>query len=438
MLKRFIPRSAFAQTVMLIATVLLINQAVSYVSIAYYIVQPSYQQINHLLAKQVKSAFVTEQLGIGVNPRLAAAYYDATGINVFPDELAERLGLQDAIYYKAFSDEMSELLGGEAQVKISKGKRYLFWVKPPQNPNVWIRIPLTGLEEINFSPLAMYLLVVGILSVVGGWFFAGYLNRPLKLLGAAATDVARGKYPDALPEDGASEIVKVTRSFNEMAKNISQLEKDRALLMAGVSHDLRTPLTRIRIATEMMSPEDEYLKEGIINDIEDMDAIVDQFLNYVKLDQDQHYEPTQINELIKETVRSIGKSQDIKTNLRSCPVIPAKRLGIKRILNNLVENAFRYGGGEVTILSGSDKNWVWLRVEDNGPGVDPTQFEKLMQPFVQGDEARASTGSGLGLAIIKRIVESHQGELTLSNRPEGGLRAEVKIPLEPGERETQA
>ncbi|NTS75829.1 two-component system sensor histidine kinase EnvZ [Catenovulum sp. SM1970] len=427
-MKKYLPKSAFGQTILLIGAILLINQFVSYVSVAYYVVKPSYQQINHLLAKQVKSAFITEQLGMKINPKMAAAYYDATGINVFPEELAVRLGVNDAQYYQSLSEEMSELLGGETEVRIAKGKRYLFWIKPPQDKTIWLRIPLAGLDETNFSPLAMYLLIVGALSVTGAWYFARHLNRPLKALQQAAEQVAEGEYPEALTERGASEIVAVTQSFNHMSKNISQLEKDRALLMAGVSHDLRTPLTRIRLATEMMS-EDDFFKDGIVNDIDDMNAIIDQFIDYIKVGEDQHFEVTQINQLITETVNSFEPAQHIETDLRSCPPIPAKRVGLKRVLNNMIENAFRYGGGEVTVLSGSDKEWIWFAVEDNGPGVEEEKIEKLMQPFVQGDEARASTGSGLGLAIIKRIVEGHQGLFIIENRAEGGLRALVKLPL---------
>lgn len=429
MWRKLIPRSAFGQTVMLIGVILLVNQIVSYISVAYYIIKPSYQQINHLLAKQVKTVFIREQAGIESNPRLAAAYYDATGINVFPDDLASRLGLEDASYYKVLSEEMSELLGGPAEVRIQQGERYLFWIKPPQAPHVWIRIPLAGLDETDFSLLTIYLVVIGTLSVAGGWFFARQLNRPLKSLEQAATDVAKGDFPEALTETGSTELVQVTRSFNRMSRSIKQLEEDRALLMAGVSHDLRTPLTRIRLSTEMMSDQDSYLSEGINNDIEDMNLIIDQFIEYIKLGQDQEeQDEVDINQLIQEMMQSVEKHGVVRTSIRNCPLVAGKRLGIKRVLNNLVENAFRYGNGEVKILTDSDKKWVWFCVEDNGPGIDESQIEYLKQPFVQGDTARGSVGSGLGLAIINRIVENHDGKLELKNRVHGGLSATVFLP----------
>ena len=142
---------------------------------------------------------------------------------------------------------MSALLGGPAEVRISQGDEYLFWIRPPQAPNFWVKIPLSGLEEENFSPLVLILMILGILSVAGGWLFVRQLNRPLKALQRAAEDVGRGNFSDPLTEEGTTEIVAETEAFNHMSKGIMQLEDDRNLLMAGISHDLRTPLTRIRL-----------------------------------------------------------------------------------------------------------------------------------------------------------------------------------------------
>jgi two-component system osmolarity sensor histidine kinase EnvZ len=211
---------------------------------------------------------------------------------------------------------------------------------------------------------------------------------------------------------------------------MKQLEQDRALLMAGISHDLRTPLTRIRLASEMMVEEDEYLKDGIVHDIEDMDAIINQFIAYIRQDQECVREQEQINYLIQDVVLAESNREGkIEVELASCPDIPMQGIAIKRILSNLVENAFRYGEGWVKLSSHFDGQRVGFSVEDNGPGIPEDQIPKLFQPFTQGDIARGSVGSGLGLAIIKRIVDRHQGEVVLTNRAAGGLHAQVWLPL---------
>ncbi|MCG9698476.1 two-component system sensor histidine kinase EnvZ [Shewanella sp. Isolate11] len=433
-LKRFLPRSAFSQTVLLIGSLLLVNQLVSYVSVAVYFIQPTYQQINQLIARQVKLLFVD---GVDVG-REHLTMVDALnakvrddGMHIYNIKQAREAGVDRAIHYSLLSAQMSEHLGGEAEVRISQGKDFEIWIRPPQAPSIWIKVPLTGFGEFGLSPLTLYLMVIGALSVLGGWWFARKQNKPLKRLQKAAIAVSRGDYPSPLPPSGSTEIIEVTNAFNQMSRSMQQLEQDRALLMAGISHDLRTPLTRIRLASEMMVEEDEYLREGINHDIEDMDAIINQFIAYIRQDQESNRELGQINELL-EAVASAESNRDgdIILDLNNCPMVPMQSIAIKRIITNLVENAARYGNGWTKLSSHFNGKRVGFSVEDNGPGIPLDQIPKLFQPFTQGDIARGSVGSGLGLAIIKRIVDRHQGEVILTNRPQGGLHAQVWLPLE--------
>ncbi|MCG6507217.1 HAMP domain-containing protein, partial [Vibrio parahaemolyticus] len=145
---------------------------------------------------------------------------------------------------------------------------YVLWMKIDLLPGQVLLIPLSELQEEDFAPLFRNSIVMAVLILVGGWLFIRLQNRPLIALEKAAKAVGRGEIPPPIREKGASEIRSVTRAFNQMSKGIQALEDDRALLMAGISHDLRTPLTRIRLATEMMSPEESYLAEGIISDTE--------------------------------------------------------------------------------------------------------------------------------------------------------------------------
>jgi two-component system osmolarity sensor histidine kinase EnvZ len=352
------------------------------------------------------------------------------GMKIYNQKQARAAGIEQTTYYGFLSSQMSEHLGGKAEVRIAQGDDFEIWIRPPQAPSIWIKVPLTGFNEYDLSPLTLYLMVIGALSVAGGWWFARQQNRPLRRLQKAAILVSMGDYPEPLPLKGSTEIVEVTNAFNQMSHSMKQLEQDRALLMAGISHDLRTPLTRIRLASEMMVEEDEYLKDGIVHDIEDMDAIINQFIAYIRQDQESIREQEQINYLIQDVVQAESNREgEIEVELASCPNIPMQGIAIKRILSNLVENAFRYGQGWVKLSSHFDGKRVGFSVEDNGPGIPEDQIPKLFQPFTQGDIARGSVGSGLGLAIIKRIVDRHQGEVILTNRAAGGLHAQVWLPL---------
>lgn len=431
--RRFLPHSAFSQTVVLIGSLLLINQLVSYLSVTVYFIKPSYEQINQLIARQINLLFV-DGVEVGrehltIVDALNAKVRD-DGMRFYSQRQAERAGVEQATYYGFLSDQMSIYLGGKADVRLSQGSEMQVWIRPPQAPSLWIKVPLAGFNESDLSPLTLYLIVIGALSVAGGWWFARQQNRPLKRLQKAALTVSKGDFPDPLPLKGSTEIVEVTHAFNHMAQSMKQLEQDRALLMAGISHDLRTPLTRIRLASEMMVEEDQYLKEGIVTDIEDMDAIINQFIAYIRHDRETPREPDQIHRLIQEIAQQeMHREGEIELDLQDCPDIPMQSVAIKRVLSNLVENAFRYGNGWIKISAYSERNYVCFSVEDNGTGIAADKIDELFQPFTQGDSARGSMGSGLGLAIIKRIVDRHHGKVKLSNRSQGGLCAKVWLPL---------
>jgi len=426
---KVLPRSAFGQTVLLIGFLLFVNQVVSYISFALYVIEPNQQQINQLLAKQVRVVFI-DLNDARLSPKMAEAFHHETGIGVYLEHDALRLGLSAAKSYPYRSEQMSELLGGPAEVRISQGDEYLFWIRPPQAPNLWVKIPLLGLEEANFSPLVFFLGIIGVLSVAGGWVFVRQLNRPLKSLQRAAQEVGRGNFPEPLTEHGTSEIMAVTQAFNHMSKGIKQLENDRNLLMAGISHDLRTPLTRIRLATEMMSELDDFLKEGIENDIDDMNNIIDQFIDYLRHGSKDKAELGDLNLLVSEVLNvETPANRHIVFTANDCPEIPLHYVAIKRALANLIQNALRYTQGDIEVITGHNKNYAYFIVSDEGEGIPDTDIDRLFQPFTQGDKARGTEGSGLGLAIIKRIVDTHGGRVELSNKETGGLQAKVYLPL---------
>ncbi len=428
---KILPRSAFGQTVLLIGFLLFINQIVSYISFAIYVFDPHQQQINQLLAKQVRVVFIDID-DAKLSPKMAKAFHNETGIGVYREEDALKFGLATAGIYPYRSEQMSLLLGGATEVRISDGNEYLFWIRAPQAPHLWVKIPLTGMEKGSFSPLIFFMVVIGLLSVMGGWVFVRQLNRPLKSLEIAAEDVGRGDFPEPLVERGTSEIMAVTQAFNHMSKGIKQLEEDRNLLMAGISHDLRTPLTRIRLASEMMQEQDAFLKEGIETDIDDMNNIIDQFIDYIRHDSKDKAELGDLNVLVEEVLNVETPSDRLITfHAGECPKIPLRHVAVRRALANLVQNAIRYTTDEIEVFTGQDKakGYAYFIVSDKGAGIPEADIERLFQPFTQGDTARGTEGSGLGLAIIKRIVDTHGGSVVLSNKAEGGLQAKVCLPL---------
>ena len=434
---RILPKSAFGQTVLLIGILLLINQVVSYLSVTYYFIRPSYQQINSLLATQVEGLLATDMLSR--NDDMLERYLANTDIRILSREKALKKGLNNATYYGFMSSQVSARLNQGAEVRISTpvsesdDSPYLVWINVDSHPDIWVSIPVSGLSEANISPLTMYLMVIGILSVAGGWLFVRRMNRPLQALLRAALQVARGRFPPPIQEQGSSEMIEVTRAFNRMNQGIQQLEHDRALMTAGISHDLRTPLTRIRLATEMLPDDQDWIKDGIVNDIEDMNAIIDQFIDYARQDKDEQRERVNLNELIHELVqaRHVEEAHHITLKLNTLPELTLRKISIKRVLDNLIENAFRYGSDSITVSTFIDQSAkrIYCRVRDFGPGIPESELDHVFMPFAQGDKARGSIGSGLGLAITRRIIDKHDGQIALRNHPQGGLVAEFWLPM---------
>lgn len=428
---RIFPRSAFGQTVFLVGALLLINQIVSYLSVTLYAIKPSIEQVNILLAKQVKTVYMNGDAELSFDPELYEKYRQATGVERYTEREAEMLGLLQTNEYPYLSREMSQHLGGDATVRVSQSGPLVYWIEAPQAPGYWVRVPLDGFTETDVKVLTFYLAFIGVLSVVGGWIFARYLNRPLKDLQHAAIKVSVGDYSTKLAEQGSIEMIEVTKAFNQMSKSIAALEEDRRLLMAGVSHDLRTPLTRIRLATEMMSDDEDYLRDGIITDIEDMNAIIDQFIEYLRHQTLAELREEDINGVVSEVVaaeQQHGRQIDLTID-ESIPSVPMSLVAMKRVITNVIENALRYSDGDISVktkLTDAGRHAV-ISVFDSGPGIKEEDIERLFQPFTQGDHARGTEGSGLGLAIIKRIVDMHQGKVELLNRVEGGLQVRITL-----------
>ncbi|MGF1751244.1 two-component system sensor histidine kinase EnvZ [Vibrio cionasavignyae] len=430
-------RSSFTQSILLFFTLLVASQVFSYYAVYNYALVPSLQQFNKILAHELNFILEDQEAvdeKLEMDAPLRRRVLEQLGVTIHAKDSAMANEFHHAMSIDLMSEEMSDELNSPTEVRLILGSEsYILWMQIDALPNSLIRIPLSELQEEDFAPLFRNSLIMAILVVMGGWLFIRLQNRPLMALEHAAKLVGKGEIPPPLPEKGASEIRSVTRAFNQMAKGIQELEEDRTLLMAGISHDIRTPLTRIRLATEMMSPEDSYLAEGIISDTEECNEIIGQFMDYLKPVNTQSFEALSLNDISSDIVSSEG-GYEIQIDFEPMEAIKdinGSPIAIKRAITNLVVNSIRYGNGWVKVSTGmtADKKLAWVCIEDNGPGIEPDQIGRLFEPFTRGDTARGSEGTGLGLAIVKRIIGQHYGTVSISNRSQGGLMAQVSFPV---------
>ncbi|GAB3466963.1 ATP-binding protein [Massilia terrae] len=297
---------------------------------------------------------------------------------------------------------------------------------------------LAGLTRVQWIGWAS---VVGALSVLGAALISSLINLPLARLTAAARSIAQGQRPAALPEKGSKEIIEANRSFNQMVDDLAQLEKDRAVILAGISHDLRTPLARMQLEVEMARLSTEA-REGMQSDIAQMDAIIGQFLDYAKPTEAATFTPVDLSGMLGDVAHTAERipNMRVKASIEPDIHVMGNSTDLRRVLNNLVENARRYArtpGEDVTDIeidcqvkaTGHGRRAV-ITLQDHGPGVPEDQIAQLLKPFTRLDTARGqANGAGLGLAIVERVLSRHNAELTLQNRPGGGLRIQITLPL---------
>ena len=286
------------------------------------------------------------------------------------------------------------------------------------------------------STWIIWLITAGALSLAGAAFIARLINRPLKQLSFAASRMRDGDFDASLLDEkvATSEIREVNIGFNRMAEQLSKIEADRVIMLAGISHDLRTPLARLRLETEM-SVADPDARNHMAADISQLDSIIDKFLDYAR-PEPAHLERVSLNAVIASAVYAIADYDDMRVTIDVPEDIGvlADEVELLRVISNLLENARRYGKtaetgiSVVEIAAKCRDQWVLIKVRDHGLGVAPGALSKLTKPFFRGDAARtAATGAGLGLAIVEKTVERMGGVFGLANTASGGLAAHIKL-----------
>ncbi|WP_373387010.1 ATP-binding protein [Pseudomonas alcaligenes] len=338
-------------------------------------------------------------------------------------------------YSEIFQRQMQAELGPDTEVRVRVRNPPALWVRAPSLGDGWVQVPLYPhpLRGQRIWSVLGWFLGIGLLSTAAAWIFVRQLSAPLKRLVFAARQLGQGRSVRLPVGDTPSEMTEVYRAFNQMAEDVEQAARERELMLAGVSHDLRTPLTRLRLSLEMLGGDAE-LTEDMVRDIEHMDTILDQFLAFIRDGRDEKPEPTLLEELVRETVAPYNQhSERVRLCLEPVPPFPLRRVSLKRLLVNLLDNALRYGGKGVEVaayVSGdSAAPYVVLSVLDRGPGIAPAEMGEIFNPFIRGDRARGGKGTGLGLAIVKRIAALHGGSVELRNRSGGGLEARICLPL---------
>ncbi len=365
---------------------------------------------------------LAEQEGVRISPRKSSDRYIPLGT----DPLSLRI-----------SEELYKRMGSSTVVAKSVNGQAGLWVGFHIDEEAyWLQTDLERVGPARSSTWAIWLTTAAVLSLAGAAFMAGLINRPLKQLSYATSRMREGDFDASLLDEQAttSEIREVNIGFNRMAEQLSKMETDRAIMMAGISHDLRTPLARLRLETEM-SVSDESARAHMAADISQLDAIINKFMDYARPDQTQ-LETIQLNAVVESALYALSDNKDLHVTVQIPPnlTVKADKVELLRAITNLLENALRYGKSPgasfatVEVVAKTSGHWVQLKILDHGVGVPEDSLRKLTRPFYRGDAARTSaTGAGLGLAIVEKTIVSMHGVFSLANSDTGGLAAHIKL-----------
>jgi two-component system, OmpR family, osmolarity sensor histidine kinase EnvZ len=377
---------------------------------------------------------------------------DQEGVRILPREPTDRYATFTADELDTrVMDELVTRLGPGTVMAASVNNEEGLWVGfKIGGDEYWMLLDRSRLSNVGGRTWLIWLITAAGLSLAGAALIARLINRPLKQLSFAASRVRDGDFDASRLDEKAvtSEIREVNIGFNRMAQQLAKIEQDRAVMLAGISHDLRTPLARLRLETEM-SVADADAREHMAADIDQLDAIIDKFLDYARPDHAE-LKPVLLNDVIEACLYAVQDQGDMRINLDVSKglYVLADEVELARVISNLLENARRYGKtpetgiAVVDIAAKSRNEWVLLKVRDHGMGVAPEALPNLIKPFFRGDAARtAATGAGLGLAIVDKTVQRMGGIFALANTTSGGLAAHIKLqkpkPAAQGEAEQQ-
>jgi two-component system osmolarity sensor histidine kinase EnvZ len=292
----------------------------------------------------------------------------------------------------------------------------------------WVMLPRERLEPAFGLQWLGWLAALLAIALAGAFLLASFAARPLAALTRAAGRLGRGEAHQPLAEEGPRELRALAAAFNRMAADLEGMERERAMVLAGISHDVRTPLSRLRLALEMSGAE-PAAAAAMIADIDEIDAVIAQFLDFARGGADERRREDDLNAMLADLAEHyarLGKRLDVAQS-RIAPFAFA-RMAVRRAVANLIDNALRYAGEPVEIELTDKNGKAVIEVRDRGPGIPEAEAERLKRPFTRLDDARSGpAGSGLGLAIVERVARAHGGRLELLPRPGGGLLARLTL-----------
>lgn len=432
---RLVPRTLFGRNLLLMAALILFAELAMALVFRQTVQEPRIARLvefaqTHTMAIRAALAEMTPEQ----RRRYLAALARENTTRISAGEPPAVLAGSERPVARLFLNRLSRRMGPDYELGWEPAPARRLWIGTRiGSEKYWLGLDATPFLGSIGPVFAASALGAGLLALLGAMLIQRRINRPLRALAQAAAGVGRGERSlPPLQKNAPDEIAQVDASFRQMAADLEAAERERALMLAGVSHDLRTPLAKLRLAIEILGESaDPELIASMARNIAAADAVIDQFIAFARLGSDEALHTCDLNEMANDVAKTAGAP----LRLQLAPLLPVtcRPVALRRALANLVENALRYGS-DVELRSSATDGRVTLSVLDRGPGIPDTELARMRQPFTRLQEARGGKpGAGLGLAIVERIARLHRGDLILRNREGGGLEAILSIPTDRAE-----
>jgi len=429
------PKSLLGRTAITISLTLMLFMVVSTVAAAYFIYNPmARRHADDFAAIIVSAAHSLQSLPEDMHAELKRQLLEDHGLIVAEQATGVAETIPDLPYYPSFREALTRRAGQALPI-----------IEAETGPIIWVDVPAHGRTfRIGFDrqrlginpPIALLLAIAAgaLLTLIASLLEVRRVAKPLERLSSAVKKLARGHSPSPLPEDGPEEIASLARAFNRMSSDLQHLSENRTVMIAGISHDLRTPLTRLALAVEMLDQDaNPELIAGIRRNLDAMNSMIGQFLQFskgVEGDCPVQLDLWQLIESLTADLKADGPSLRLHRNNPPC-VYFADAVALERVLSNLLKNAIQYGNGApIDVDLHCTEQQVAIEVADRGPGIPADQLEEVFRPFHQlgTPQQRRAGGSGLGLAIARQLALKRGWNIQLLPRPGGGTVARLCLP----------
>ena len=428
--KDVLPKGLYSRSLLIIIIPVVVLQGI----LTFVFLDRHWQLVTRKLSSAVASEIATfidvvPSLGLNKVIELSERFYDAE-VNYIPNKKLinnppKPINLVENTLSKELSKNMNNSFWVDAH---TYEKRVIVQIEKKEGIYEFI-IPRRNVYATNSHIFLVWMVISSLLLVSVAVIFMRQQIKPIEKLSKAAQQFGLGKKMENFKPSGATEVRRAAEAYLKMQERIERFIEQRTLMLAGVSHDLRTPLTRLKLQIEMLS--DDKTNIELLSDVNEMQKMLENYLDFAEDVTREKATKTDLKKMISEIIDSEStKSKTIEFNIKNDESIffECRTIAMKRCITNLLNNACSYGD-RIRIALERKKDVIDISIEDNGPGIDKSDYDKAIKPFIRLDSSRNQNipGSGLGLSISQDITSNHGGKLIMSKSNLGGLKVQLKF-----------